>query len=385
MGAPSAIIQSFIGLYGSTDALFPLGAFSNVNLNTKIIGNLPAKVQTMMQNVADPSVYPFNVSIEAGLGTIYENSLNPATSGYFDDTIPFDSDILALTAQNFSGTSIPNAVQNYIAIANQFVNFAQVTRKDHIYIADPLTNIFVQNGVKTLSNPNYNFSSNIYWPLRNLYAEINSSYACVFGTAVQTVDISSGRQVWVPFSGYAAAAFANTDANFYPWYAPAGFTRGIITGPTDIAFYPNQKQRDQLYNINVNPLAFFPGEGFVMYGDKTLQAKPSAFDRINVRRLFLYLENAVKQILLFYVFEPNTLFTRTNIINACSPVFQYAQNTSGITQFLIVCNENNNPAAIIDDNSLVVDFYVTPVRAAEYILANFIATNTGVSLTELAG
>jgi len=176
---------------------------------------------------------------------------------------------------------------------------------------------------------------------------------------------------------------ASTDANFQPWIAPAGFTRGIVTGITDIAIYPNQKQRDQLYKINLNPVAFFPTEGYVIYGQKTMSKVPSAFDRINVRRLFLTLEKQTNNVAKFYVFEPNTLFTRTQILNVLTPIFDNAKNTSGLYDYLLICDERNNTPAVIDDNSLVVDIYIKPVRTAEFILVNFYATRTSQNFAEI--
>jgi phage tail sheath protein FI len=176
---------------------------------------------------------------------------------------------------------------------------------------------------------------------------------------------------------------ARTDSNYQPWYAPAGFTRGVVVGATDIAIYPNQKQRDQLYNINLNPVAFFPNEGFVTYGQKTMSKLPSAFDRINVRRLFLTLENQTNAVARNYVFEPNTLFTRTQVLNVLTPIFDNAKNTSGLYDYLIVCDERNNTPAVIDDNSLVIDIYIKPVRTAEFILVNFYATRTNQNFTEI--
>jgi phage tail sheath protein FI len=178
---------------------------------------------------------------------------------------------------------------------------------------------------------------------------------------------------------------ANTDANFQPWFAPAGFTRGRVGSVNDIVLYPKQKQRDQLYKNSVNPVAFFPQDGFVVFGQKTLQAAPTAFDRINVRRLFLNLEKATKNTVKYFLFEPNTLLTRTRVINTLTPIFENAKNTEGLYDYLIVCDERNNTPDVIDQNELVVDIYLKPVRAAEFILVNFYATRTGTDFNEIIG
>ena len=176
---------------------------------------------------------------------------------------------------------------------------------------------------------------------------------------------------------------AATDSNYQPWFAPAGFTRGVVNGVTDIALYPNQKQRDVLYKNNLNPIAFFPNEGYVVYGQKTMSKLPSAFDRINVRRLFLTLENQTNRVVRNYVFEPNTLFTRTQVKNVLSPIFDNAKNTSGLYDYLLICDERNNTPTVIDDNSLVVDIYIKPVRTAEFVLVNFYATRTNQNFSEI--
>jgi phage tail sheath protein FI len=285
------------------------------------------------------------------------------------------------------------------------VNYAEKVRKDFLVILDPIRNIFVQGqnskviNTKKLWSPNAgidpdpqaagynttNFSQHIYWPLRHQFATTNCSYATTYATWAQVLDPQSNRQIWIPFSGFACAAMANTDSNFQPWYAPAGFTRGVLVGVNDLAIYPKQKQRDQLYKISLNPVAFFPNEGFVIFGQKTLLKKPSAFDRINVRRLFLNLERATKETCKFFVFEPNTLFTRTQVVNILSPIFENAKNTEGLYDYRIVCSELNNTPDVIDNNQLNIDIDIQPVRAAEFILVNFYATRTGTNFDEIIG
>jgi phage tail sheath protein FI len=272
----------------------------------------------------------------------------------------------------------------YASVFEEFRVFAQDARKDHMFIADAPLPIFVQGrNTKTIDRTDTNFASNIYWPLRNVYDPINTSYACVYANCARVNDSASSSQVWVPFSGFAANLMARTDTNFQPWFAPAGFNRGNVAGAVDIALYPKQKQRDQLYKINVNPVAFFPAEGFVVYGQKTLQRQPSAFDRINVRRLFINLETLVRNTVKSFIFEPNTLFTRTQVINTITPFFENAKNTQGVYDYLIICDEKNNTPSVIDDNTLVVDIYMKPTRTAEYILVNFYATRTSQDFNEI--
>jgi len=382
MGAPSAVVQAMVNDLKATNHLFAVSDYVEQSLDTKKIGNVPAKVQTCLDKIENSEIYPLSITCEAGLGTVYVNSLNPSTSGYFDDMVPYTNLTNGLTAQ--SEDTIPQAAQYYLAVANEFITFADNKRKDHLFIADPLTNIFVEgNDIKTLDDPEKNFSQHIYWPLRNQFAGINSSYVAIYANIAKVADMTSNRQTWVPFSGFAAASMAETDTNFYPWFAPAGFTRGVVTGITDLGFFPKQKQRDQLYKLSLNPVVFFPNEGFVIFGQKTSLKRPSAFDRVNVRRLFLYLEVQTKNTVRYFVFEPNTLFTRTNVKNVLSPIFDLAKNTQGVYDYLIICDERNNTPDVIDQNELIVDIYLKPVRAAEFILVNFYATRTGANFQEI--
>jgi phage tail sheath protein FI len=160
---------------------------------------------------------------------------------------------------------------------------------------------------------------------------------------------------------------------------------GVIRNITDIAFKPNQKQQDAFYRMGINPIVFFQGDGFVVWGQKTLQSKPSAFDRINVRRLFLVLERATLKVMRYFVGEPNTIFTRTRVNNVLKPIFDLAKNNEGCYDYLIVCDERNNTPQVVDNNEMKVDIYIKPVRTAEFILVTFYATRTDQDFNELIG
>ena len=390
VGAPSATVSAILqnGILKRADSLYSLGAFDSTVVDTKLIGSIPAKLQRVFDLVENVDLYNISITVEAGLGTIFAaaeyNSDVLSGANIFDDTIPLDmSGFYVTNNESLNGNAL-TIRENYNAVASTFINFAQNVRKDHIFIADPLRNIFVQGeNSKIIDDPNKNFNQHIYWPLRHNFSLINTSYAATYGTCARVFDDGLSRQTWVPFSGFAAAAYANTDDNFQPWFAPAGFTRGVLLGVNDLPIYPVQKQRDTLYKININPVAFFPAEGFVIFGQKTLLKKPSAFDRVNVRRLFLYLETATRNTVKYFVFEPNTLFTRTQVVNVLTPIFDLAKNTQGVYDYLIICDERNNTPDVIDQNELVVDIYIKPVRAAEFILVNFYATRTGQDFQEL--
>jgi len=378
---------------GSADSLFPLGAYTGVAANTKDLGDIPTKLDRALDLVRNDDIYELDVVVEAGLGTIYAASSGAATS-YYDET-NFNT-TLSIQVSGLRTTGTPTASgdllrNNYMTIFNKFAGFCEPSylgggRGDCIFIADPLRHIFV-TGInnKISANKNSIYQRDIYWALRHLYSTANTSYAATYANWSKTYDPNSGQQVWVPFSGYAAAAYARTDAARFPWIAPAGFTNGLVTNVLELASTPNQKQRDELYKTNINPVTFFPAQGNVIYGQKTLNRKPSAFDRINVRRLFLALERPSKKLSQFFVFEPNTTFTRTRLVNALVPIFDRAKNTEGVYDYLIVCDERNNTPQVIDNNELVVDFYIKPVRASEFILLNFVATRTDTNFQEIIG
>jgi hypothetical protein len=353
-------------------SLATFGTFSPTYITTqKQIGKVADKLSRALVLIESNETINVDVIVDAGLSTIGSN-----TEEEYIDSAYINTD--SLKSEN---SDIQTKWRN---ITNAFVNFAQNTRKDCIFISDPIRQIFV-NGIdtKTLSVRTNSFAENIFKPLKVSYGSINSSYAAAYGNWVKNYDTYLDRAAWIPASGYIAAVYARTDANAQPWIAPAGFTRGTLTNVLDLGFNPNQKQRDFLYTASINPVVFFTGDGFVVFGQKTLQTKPSAFDRINVRRLFLSLEKAVLRTLKYFVFEPNTTETRTRLVNTVQPIFENAKNTEGLYDYLIVCDERNNSANSIDNNELKVDIYLKPTRAAEFILVNFIATRTGQSFEEL--
>jgi hypothetical protein len=189
----------------------------------------------------------------------------------------------------------------------------------------------------------------------------------------------------VPLNGDVAGLCVRTDEVADPWFSPAGFNRGQIKRITRLAFNPRKAHRDELYKAGINPVVSFPGQGVVLFGDKTLQVKPSAFDRINVRRLFIVLEKAIATAAKFQLFELNDSFTRAQFRNMVEPFLRDIQGRRGITDFKVVCDESNNTGEVIDRNEFVADIYVKPARSINFIQLNFIATRTGVDFSELTG
>lgn len=387
---------------------------NNVNngASTFAVGNIPAKIDRVFQTIDDVDALRIDLSVEGGLGTMYSicNTFSAASAQFqaFDDTVvvnigatPSGQPSTGLyrtdgnLGQDVLTTNVPGVgpfyyfaqtlKDNYLAVYDIFRTFAQDVRKDHLFIADPLRPVFISGATtKVLSNKNNTFTQHINTPIRNLFDTTSTSYATVYGNWALVNDLSSGANVWIPVSGLIGGMMAKDDANYAPWYAPAGFTRGKFPTPVlDIAVSPSQRNRDLLYKQGINPITKFPNDGITVFGQKTKLSTPSAFDRINVRRLFLYLEKVTRSTLKYFVFEPNTLFTRTNVLNVLTPIFENVKNNQGMYDYLIVCDTRNNTPTVIDNNQLVVDIYIKPTRTAEFILVNFYATRTDQNFNEL--
>jgi phage tail sheath protein FI len=189
----------------------------------------------------------------------------------------------------------------------------------------------------------------------------------------------------VPLNGDIAGLAVRTDTVRDPWFSPAGFNRGIIKNSIKLAYNPGKADRDILYKSDINPVVTFPGQGTLLYGDKTLLGRPSAFDRINVRRLFIVLEKAIATAAKFTLFEFNDTFTRAQFRNLVEPFLRDVLGRRGIYDYRVVCDETNNTPEVIDRNEFVGDIYIKPARSINYIQLNFVAVRTGVEFSEIVG
>jgi len=220
---------------------------------------------------------------------------------------------------------------------------------------------------------------------RNTKLNKSSSYAVLDSGFKYMFDNFNGVFRYVPLNGDIAGLLARTEVENEAWFSPAGFNRGQIRGVVKLAFNPRQSHRDELYKKNINPVVSFPGEGTILFGDKTMQSKPSAFDRINVRRLFIILEKAIATAAKFQLFEFNDEFTRSQFRNLVVPFLRDVQARRGVQDFKVVCDESNNPGSVIDRNEFVADIFIKPNRSINFIQLNFIATASGVSFEEVGG
>lgn len=213
----------------------------------------------------------------------------------------------------------------------------------------------------------------------------SSSYAVIDGNWKYQYDKYNDVYRWVPCNGDIAGLCARTDQERDPWFSPGGLNRGILKNTIKLAWNPTKTDRDTLYVAGINPVVTFQGEGTVLFGDKTMQSKPSAFDRINVRRLFIVLEKAIARAARYSLFEFNDQFTRAQFVAMVEPFLRDVQGRRGITDFRVVCDETNNTGEVIDRNEFIGDIYIKPARSINFIQLNFVAVRTGVSFDEVVG
>lgn len=218
---------------------------------------------------------------------------------------------------------------------------------------------------------------------RNLFN--SSSYAVMDNNWKYQFDKFNNVYRWIPCNGDIAGLCVRTDFERDPWFSPAGFNRGHIKNVTKLAWNATKGNRDDLYKIGVNPVQSFPGEGVILYGDKTMLAKPSAFDRINVRRLFIVLEKAITRAARYSLFEFNDEFTRAQFVALVEPFLRDVQGRRGIYDFRVVCDATNNTPEVIDRNEFIGDIYIKPARSINFIQLNFVAVRTGVAFEEVVG
>ena len=213
----------------------------------------------------------------------------------------------------------------------------------------------------------------------------NSSYAVMDSGYKYQFDKHNDKFRYVPLNGDIAGTCAQTDQIRDPFFSPAGFTRGQIKGGVNLPFNPKKAERDKLYQSQVNPVVSFPGEGTILYGDKTQLTKPSAFDRINVRRLFILLEKAIANAARFQLFEFNDEFTRSQFVAMVEPFLRDIQGRGGIQDFRVICDASNNTPQVVDSNGFRGDIFIKPSRSINFIQLNFVAVRSGVEFSEVVG
>lgn len=308
---------------------------------------------------------PFNDSLTNG-----RNGASPRSVDYINGFNKFNNpeevDVSLLLTGDGNVTKAVHVINNIAEV-----------RKDCIAVISPRRSDVVNNSSYVGKEVDDTVSFRNSLPSSS-YAVIDSGYKYIY-------DKYNDLYRYVPLNGDTAGLMVRTDNERDPWFSPAGFNRGQVKNVIKLAFNPTKAQRDQLYKNGINPVVTFPGQGTVLFGDKTLLAKPSAFDRINVRRLFIVLEKAIATAAKFTLFEFNDEFTRAQFRNLVEPFLRDVQGRRGIYDFRVVCDETNNTPEVIDRNEFVGDIYVKPARSINFIQLNFVAVRTGVEFTEIVG
>ena len=270
-----------------------------------------------------------------------------------------------------------------MALANKLIEVAEF-RKDAVAFISPWRGCFLSPAAvgESLTLDTDTVTDNLI----EFYAPITSSSYAVFDSSYKYMYDRFNQQFrYVPLNGDIAGTCARNDINNFPWFSPGGTARGAILNAVKLAYTPNRVHRDKLYSNRINPIVVSPGAGIILFGDKTGLGRASAFDRINVRRLFIYLEKAIAAAAKDILFEFNDEITRLNFINIVEPFLRDVQSKRGIQDFVVVCDETNNTPAVIDSNEFIADIYIKPARSINFIGLTFVATRTGVSFEEVIG
>lgn len=377
-GNPGTVLEIFNSMSRASDSKKPGGTTNYwkniINDNSKWIwaaSDVSGAVSNTALNITSvTSIVPSTFSMVGGTdgsneGTVALQDIMRAADVFKDkDTLDIS---MVLTGKSRGGT-------NGEQMANYLIDNIALERKDCIVFVSPEYSDVVNNQVDPASDV-VTFRDSVR---STSFAVMDSGYKYQY-------DKYNDVYRWIPLNGDIAGLCVRTDREFDPWYSPAGLNRGQIKNIIKLAWNPNQTNRDTLYKKGVNPVVTFPGQGTILYGDKTLQAKPSAFDRINVRRLFIVLEKAISDASKFALFQFNDAFTRAQFRNLVEPFLRDVQGRNGIYDFRVVCDETNNTPEVIDSNRFVGDIYVKPARSINFIQLNFVAVSSGIEFTEVAG
>ena len=306
-------------------------------------------------------------------------SIGELSDGYslFETPENYKVDFLIMGSAAYSQSSAQSLAQKLISVAE--------LRKDAIAFISPYREAAL-NDTSTQTTAIIKSTDTITNNVISFYSPLQSSSYAVFDSGYKYMyDRFSDTFRYVPLNGDIAGICARNDINNFPWYSPAGTSRGSILNAVKLAYNPSKTERDRLYSNRINSVIFSPGAGIILFGDKTGFAKASAFDRINVRRLFIYLEDTISRAARDILFEFNDELTRTNFVNTIEPFLRDVQAKRGIFDYVVVCDETNNTAAVIDANEFRADIYIKPARSINFIGLTFIATKTGVDFEEVIG
>lgn len=376
-GTPGQVLEVWQNVSRASDSRTEQGAANFyqtvINQSSKYVWFANARAGVTSNTAANMTaitVGPYSQSFRGGYDGVTETTQTLANMAAAYDRFSKSESVdvsLILTGKNQYGT-------NGEGLANYIIDNICEARKDCIVLVSPNKETVVNNA-NDVPTALVNFRNSLH----------NSSYAVMDSGYKYAYDKYSDVYRWVPLNGDVAGTIVRTDSVRDPWFSPAGFNRGQIKNVVKLAFNPSKADRDTLYKSDINPVVNFPGEGVVLYGDKTLLGKPSAFDRINVRRLFIVLEKAISTSAKFTLFEFNDEFTRATFRNLVEPYLRDIKGRRGIYDFKVVCDETNNTPERIDRNEFWGDIYIKPARSINFIQLNFVAVRTGVQFDEIVG
>lgn len=374
-GSPGAVLEVYKGLSRATDAKLSDGT---TNYYKSVINNDSAYVwaasdrsgsasNTTMNIVSSNNTTPLTLSFTGGIDQSETDIPFADIAKAYDLFVSPDDVDVSMIITGRSRETFPAQAGNYL------IDNLGETRKDCVVFVSPPKSSVVNNTQ----------------PVESILAFKNSlrssSYAVVDSGYKYMYDKYNDIYRYIPLNGDIAGLCARTDKTRDPWFSPAGTSRGGIKNVIKLAFNPNQAQRDQLYKNSINPVVNISGQGPILYGDKTFLNKPSAFDRINVRRLFIVLEKAISNASKGLLFEFNDEFTRAQFRNLIEPYLRDVQGRRGIYDFKVVCDETNNTPEVVDSNRFVGDIYIKPARSINFIQLNFVAVRSGVEFSEITG
>jgi hypothetical protein len=387
-GVPGTILEKYEDLSKASDAKDDFGA---TNYYVTVIENQSDYVYWLDHDSGYTSAGSAALGVTFGTGTLPANLSftngsdgNQPTTGqkitawdtYFGSADNQDISLMisgSSQADNGSGTAVATRAEA-TAYYNQLMNIAE-DRKDCVVFFSPIKSDVVDSGVAGGTN------------VKTTADTLNSSsYAVMSSNWLYIYDRYNDRYVYVPDNGAVAGLCAKTDYTNDAWYSPAGFNRGQIFGVTKLAFNPTKADRDKLYTSRVNPVVTFPGQGTLLFGDKTLMSNDgSAFSRINVRRLFIVLEKAISRAAKFQLFEFNDSFTRASFRAMIEPFLRQVEGRRGIYDFQVICDETNNTGSVVDANQFVAAIFIKPARSINFITLTFVASRSGVDFEEVYG
>lgn len=379
-GVPGTVLEVYKGLSRATNAKTDDGTSNYIktviNKNSDYIYYANDRTSNYSANAASITsqsyTAPLALSFNGGADGDDENnvSFGVLTSGYDQFVSPDDVSVALVLQGKARGAAAP-----YSQLANYIIQNVCEVRKDCVAFISPDKNDVVLNAGQTEATDMVDFRNGV---TSSSYGFIDSGYKYQY-------DKYNDIYRYVPLNGDMAGLCVRTDETRDPWFSPAGYNRGIIKNVVKLAFNPGKTARDVIYKNGINPVVTFPGQGTLLFGDKTALSKPSAFDRINVRRLFIVLEKAIATAAKYSLFEFNDDITRAQFKNLVEPFLRDVQGRRGIYDFKVVCDTTNNTGEVIDRNEFRGDIYIKPAKSINFIQLNFVAVRSGVEFSEIVG